>query len=477
MKKLICTILIGSLLLTAAHNVNAQENARRIISISELVSQLNNCKEESFDLFDCKIEVSLPQDSIYIKKFYNSDSSYSGRRTIIKDIDFSHLELVAFHNCDLGRLSFVNCKFKNLNFYTCNLWLNANSSIFRILYLYKCDATGIVLFDSEITEAVIITTSTLKTANFHNVTFSNLAPQIEPYLLDFHLGIEFSTVENIRIDECTFAVIPNQPEYFHNLTVEETAVTQMFLENFQVQSLNLESSTVLKSFEADKITISEAISLKYFDYPFQNTNLPWESIAGEKISLVINDSVNYQAKSEEQLHQELNYNDLISTYNKLLTYFRSEQRLEDFYTEQHKEEFQSYAEFKENLQESKIEVPLFINLLGKPLYQLSLIQHEVKQWLYRRSEILSGKWMDLGKGRRIYVSMITGISVLFYIVYLISIRSVNSLFLSINTFSTLGFGDILVKGISRYMAILEGFLGWFLLSIFSVSLISQILQN
>jgi len=30
---------------------------------------------------------------------------------------------------------------------------------------------------------------------------------------------------------------------------------------------------------------------------------------------------------------------------------------------------------------------------------------------------------------------------------------------------------------STYTAILEGFLGWFLLSIFSVSLISQILQN
>ncbi|HHZ65452.1 MAG TPA: hypothetical protein EYN38_09000 [Flavobacteriales bacterium] len=46
-----------------------------------------------------------------------------------------------------------------------------------------------------------------------------------------------------------------------------------------------------------------------------------------------------------------------------------------------------------------------------------------------------------------------------------------------NTFTTLGFGEIPVKGIGRYIAILEGFLVWFLLSIFSVSLISQILQN
>ena len=64
-----------------------------------------------------------------------------------------------------------------------------------------------------------------------------------------------------------------------------------------------------------------------------------------------------------------------------------------------------------------------------------------------------------------------------YGLYLLLVRGLNSLVLSVNTFSTLGFGDIPVKGISRYMAILEGFLGWFLLSIFSVSLISQILQN
>jgi len=70
-----------------------------------------------------------------------------------------------------------------------------------------------------------------------------------------------------------------------------------------------------------------------------------------------------------------------------------------------------------------------------------------------------------------------GAAIIVYLLYLGVIRALNSVMLSINTFSTLGFGDIPVKGFSRYIAILEGFLGWFLLSIFSVSLISQILQN
>jgi hypothetical protein len=48
--------------------------------------------------------------------------------------------------------------------------------------------------------------------------------------------------------------------------------------------------------------------------------------------------------------------------------------------------------------------------------------------------------------------------------------------LSLNTFSTLGFGEIPTKGLARYVAIIQGFIGWFLLSVFLVSLISQVLN-
>ncbi|MBW8051296.1 MAG: two pore domain potassium channel family protein [Cytophagales bacterium] len=174
---------------------------------------------------------------------------------------------------------------------------------------------------------------------------------------------------------------------------------------------------------------------------------------------------------------QINRSYLVNRYRKMMTWFRSEQSMEDFYSERYKEEIQSYEDFKMEIEEGKIELPLYFRLIGRPLYHLSLLHHKITSWFYRRTDILSGRWTELRRGRRIYVSTVSGIGVVFYIIYLILIRSINSLFLSINTFSTLGFGDIPVKGISRYMAILEGFLGWFLLSIFSVSLISQILQN
>jgi len=52
----------------------------------------------------------------------------------------------------------------------------------------------------------------------------------------------------------------------------------------------------------------------------------------------------------------------------------------------------------------------------------------------------------------------------------------NALMLSINTFTTLGFGEIPIKGLPRYLTIIQGFIGWFMLSIFSVSIITQLLK-
>ncbi|MDH5475863.1 MAG: hypothetical protein OEX22_09255 [Cyclobacteriaceae bacterium] len=52
---------------------------------------------------------------------------------------------------------------------------------------------------------------------------------------------------------------------------------------------------------------------------------------------------------------------------------------------------------------------------------------------------------------------------------------INALTLSLNAFVTLGFGAIPTKGLARYVCIIQGFIGWFLLSIFTVTLINQVL--
>ena len=56
-----------------------------------------------------------------------------------------------------------------------------------------------------------------------------------------------------------------------------------------------------------------------------------------------------------------------------------------------------------------------------------------------------------------------------------AISLINAMTLSLNSFVTLGFGSIPTTGLARYVCILQGFIGWFLLSIFTASLINQVM--
>jgi hypothetical protein len=82
----------------------------------------------------------------------------------------------------------------------------------------------------------------------------------------------------------------------------------------------------------------------------------------------------------------------------------------------------------------------------------------------------------LPTGQKAWKSFLLVGGFLFALVYDLLIKVLNALMLSINTFTTLGFGEIPIKGLPRYLAIIQGFIGWFMLTIFSVSLISQLLN-
>lgn len=168
---------------------------------------------------------------------------------------------------------------------------------------------------------------------------------------------------------------------------------------------------------------------------------------------------------------------LVKKYQRFRAYLTSKKGFTDFYDEDHKDDISAFKEFKASMDEYKGRIPWFYHILGKPLYFSLHLTYRLKSWMYGKTELIKGEWNGLSKRKRVVSSAIIAFSVTSYLIYLFTVRAVNSIILSVNTFSTLGFGDIPVTGISRYLAILEGFLGWFLLSIFSVSLISQILQG
>lgn len=158
------------------------------------------------------------------------------------------------------------------------------------------------------------------------------------------------------------------------------------------------------------------------------------------------------------------------------SYFKSDEGLSELFEKQTREEYHDYEEFKAFMNTSQKELPIYFTWLSKPLYKLSTSRFNITRSVLRKSDILNGKWSELPPPKKATTSIIIGLYLLLYLTYVLFIRCLNAVALSLNSFSTLGFGEIPTKGMARYITIMQGFIGWFLLSIFLVSLIGQILN-
>ena len=168
---------------------------------------------------------------------------------------------------------------------------------------------------------------------------------------------------------------------------------------------------------------------------------------------------------------------LMKRFNSAMDYFTTEKRIKDFYASKHDKEMNTFTDFKETLNKNKVYMPTMLAALARPIYQISLLRYKLLNFSYKRAEFMAGRrWIDLDKKEKYWIGSLTFLLTLTYIIYLVFTRALNSVVLSINAFSTLGFGQIPVRGFTKYVAIIEGFIGWFLLSIFLVSVLSQMIS-
>ena len=157
-------------------------------------------------------------------------------------------------------------------------------------------------------------------------------------------------------------------------------------------------------------------------------------------------------------------------------YFTSKEGLSDLFKKESEDRYRSYEEFRSFMESSEKRLPFYFQLLSKPLYRMSVARFNLTGKVLSNTEILNGEWSELHPRKKLITSFIVGLYLFFYLIYVLIIRILNAVTLSLNAFSTLGFGEIPTKGLARYVTIVQGFVGWFLLSIFLVSLIGQILN-
>ncbi|MGB1003527.1 MAG: hypothetical protein ACPGVC_04820 [Salibacteraceae bacterium] len=471
----------------------------------------------------------------------------------ITGLNISNLEFI---KCDLGSLKFEKCP---------NLDITIINSKWKYISIKDCEINqGLNVWDSE---GFGLFLNDLKFNGYYFQGFRSC------------ISMSYSEIDQLELNNLEFnnsdSIIHDSIEDYIGVDLSHLKAKGVKITNTEVSKLSMKGATIAKSLLVDGLIVSENIDLQSVDLPLGNSNLNWNFISGNKICFKQKDSIYFCGVDSSQLSNTVNFNELLSIYQKMLNlykergdrlsfnacyvemrelqtrkikfeyeqqpklsglfnwrmnqflktfcdygtdpvkpliismyvilafgvmyfffynewdkvnrqflikqhrkmlqYFSSEQKLEDFYTDEYKDDFKSYEAYKKEIEDSQLKVPFFIRVLGKPLYKLSLMRFGILAWLYRSTEVLQGKWSDLTASRKTFVGITVGSGIAVYLILLVFIRLLNSTMLSINTFSTLGFGDIPVKGVMKYMAILEGFLGWFLLSIFSVSLISQIL--
>lgn len=226
--------------------------------------------------------------------------------------------------------------------------------------------------------------------------------------------------------------------------------------------------------------------------PQNYVKIDWQDLKGKLVWKRDKDSPTYYGQNDLELESTSEFNSLISTYGKLVEVFKNNRNTSDAndaYLEMkklEKEQFK-YIYRKEGGAD---------NLFRLKLHQLLSIytQHGTNPaqaitasvWLIFLFSIVyfffPSDWDKKSKPQLIadFRTFVQKNEHGYFIPFLklskgIIISLFNAFVLSINSFVTLGFGRIPTHGFAKYICILEGFLGWFLLSIFIVSLINQVM--
>ncbi|TNE54022.1 MAG: two pore domain potassium channel family protein [Bacteroidetes bacterium] len=167
---------------------------------------------------------------------------------------------------------------------------------------------------------------------------------------------------------------------------------------------------------------------------------------------------------------------VINRYRFFLRYMSESSSIHELYLEKRKEELKAYESFQELVAKTRSGVPRFFTATAGLLYRWAISRTSLSLRLLRRLNFLRGTWDKLSGWKKFWKSSLLIFLFILAFIYDLFVKLLNALMLSLNTFSTLGFGEIPIRGLPRYMAIVQGFIGWFLLTIFSVSLISQLIE-
>jgi len=125
------------------------------------------------------------------------------------------------------------------------------------------------------------------------------------------------------------------------------------------------------------------------------------------------------------------------------------------------------------------EIPAMLKLIGKPIYFISRFKDDIIPQLLTLVNFQKKAWSDLKTFEKIKSGILITIILTVFVLYALFVKIFSSVMLSLNSFVVIGFGSLPEsdKSLAMYLTIIEGIIGWFYLMIFTITLLSQVLQN
>lgn len=407
-----------------------------------------------------------------------------------------------------------------------------------------------------------------------SLTFAKADEEVIHAQLDFS-GQAFNEIDlsNLDFDNQGF-------ENVFSLNLARSEAEKIKLFNLRMFAIDLTDLNINKALLGDSLNISHFIAVQNFDFPAENTNLPWYNLSNEKLCLLNRESAGrpeiFQAKTDQQMSKTLYYNELMSCYNKingmyqsrgdrastnnsyieikkvetrrqkylyqidpnlnlfigyhlnrflgffsdyatnpakslqisfytilifaffymisysewdginfnyfvrqyllLADYFMTDKSLKDLYSKDIEEERAHFESIRNNYLKNRSDIPFMVRSLGFPLYFFWNARQKLSWMLYEKIELMHGQWKQLSSNRKTIIGFITAFVLLIYFILVLFIKFINSFMLSLNMFLAMGFGKAPENSAPMYLTIIEGLIGWLMITIFSITLLSQLLQ-
>lgn len=469
----------------------AQEIEYKEYSYTEFLQMIESEEDTLFQLENALIFPDLATDSSFFMDyiFLSSRTIPPAKEVVIIDkrirlqnVQFSSLPksgAFIFENGNLGLagLSFLHFK-KPVRFdNTYSLHLQFSTFDEELMFSYSVRSEGfldsigdkfrhtpsIMIYQSNLQSGFDYDSDHVLSSGDHRVGFT---------LVNSEINIPINTESNIMNGSNMYIVLwgnhfKGQGVFeIQNVEAENYELTE---NHFNVPLVTFKSKSLSNStVEIRDNTFDQHVALSISSLP-DNAILNWAQFAGKNFSaakiwegfssMYEEDSINTQGMfgadffTQDYLERFVNHTIIEDEF-----YYNEEQKLKGYLIQFYKS------------------VPLFFTKSALSLYKWTHSGTRFAASILKRTDIMKGTWEELPDANRKAKGFLLISAFLLVLLWDLFVKALNALMLSINTFTTLGFGEIPIKGLPRYLAIIQGFIGWFMLTIFSVSLISQLLN-